>query len=238
MTLQNRTVVITGASGGLGSQLAADLGHAGANLALLERNPAKLAALVQSLGLADQRIFTHAVDFLDADAARSAAEAVVARYGRVDGLIHVVGGWIGGKTLVETPATDLASMLNQHVWTTFNALQAFVPHLIANRWGRILAIGSSSATRPNAKSSAYAAGKAGQEALILTLSQELKGTGVTANVVLVRTIDNKREKMSNPKPENSNWSTPEELSGVIQFLLSDAAATINGAKLPVFGSYA
>ncbi|MGE5603946.1 MAG: SDR family NAD(P)-dependent oxidoreductase [Nitrososphaerales archaeon] len=237
MTLENRTVVIAGASGGIGSQLVADLGHAGANLALLEREPAKLASLVQSLGLQDRSVFTHPVDLLDGDAARSAAGAVLARYGRVDALIHVVGGWVGGKTLVDTPAADVVSMLNQHVWTTFNALQAFVPHLVANQWGRILAIGTPAATRPNAKGSAYAAGKAGQEALMLTLSQELKGTGVTANLLLVRTIDNKREKVSSPKPENSNWSTPEELSSVVQFFLSDAAATINGAKLPVFGSY-
>jgi NAD(P)-dependent dehydrogenase (short-subunit alcohol dehydrogenase family) len=237
MTLENRAVVITGASGGLGSQLAADLGHAGANLALLERDPAKLAGLVQSLGLPDQRMLTHAVDLLDGDAARAAAEAVVARYGRVDVLIHVVGGWVGGQTLADTPAADLASMLNQHVWTTFNVLQAFVPRLVTNHWGRILVIGSPAAARPSAKGSAYAAGKAGQEALMLTLSQELKGTGVTANLLLVRTIDNKREKLSDPKPENASWSTPEELSAVVQFLLSDAAATINGAKVPVFGSY-
>jgi NAD(P)-dependent dehydrogenase (short-subunit alcohol dehydrogenase family) len=129
-------------------------------------------------------------------------------------------------------------MLNQHVWTTFNVLQAFVPRLVANHWGRVLMIGSPSAARPSAKGSAYAAGKAGQEALLLALSQELKGTGVTANLILVRTIDAKREKVSAPALENAGWSTPEELSAVVQFLLSDPAATINGAKLPVFGSYA
>ncbi len=238
MSLENRTVVITGASGGLGSQLAKDLGQAGANLALLERDPAKLAAVVESLGLPPGRVLTHTVDLLDGDAARVAADAVANHFGHVDALIHVVGGWVGGKTLAATPAGDLAMMLNQHVWTTFNVLQAFVPHLVANRWGRILAIGSPAASRPSAKGSAYAAGKAGQEALLLTLSQELKGTGVTANLLLARTIDAKREKVSAPGPENASWSTPEEISAVVQFLLSDAGGTINGAKLPVFGSYA
>jgi short-subunit dehydrogenase len=78
MTLENRTVVITGASGGLGSQLAADLGRAGANLALLERDPAKLGAVVASLGLPAGRVFTYAVDLLDSAASRAAAQAVVA----------------------------------------------------------------------------------------------------------------------------------------------------------------
>jgi NAD(P)-dependent dehydrogenase (short-subunit alcohol dehydrogenase family) len=163
---------------------------------------------------------------------------VLDRFGRADILLHLVGGWVGGKTLVETPASDLESMLNQHVRTTFNALQAFVPHMVANRWGRILVVGTAAASRPSAKGSAYAAAKAGQEALMLTASQELKGTGVTANLLLVRTIDVKREKVSAPSKENETWSTPEEISAVVRFLLSDEAATINGAKLPMFGSYA
>jgi NAD(P)-dependent dehydrogenase (short-subunit alcohol dehydrogenase family) len=238
MALENRTAVITGASGGLGSQLAADLGAAGANLALLERDPGKLASVVASLGLPAGRVLTHAVDLLDGDAAKTAAAAVVGNYGHIDVLIHVVGGWTGGKTVVDTPAADLVSMLNQHVWTTFNVLQAFVPHLVANRWGRIVMVGSTAATRPGAKGSAYAAGKAGQEALLLGLSQELKGTGVTSNLLLVKTIDAKRERLSSPGPENAAWSTPEELSAIVQFLLSEAASGINGAKLPVFGSYA
>lgn len=238
MALENRTVVITGASGGLGAQLAADLGHAGANLVLLERDSGKLVTVASSLALPPGRVLTHAVDLLDGDAARTAAAAVVSNYGRVDVLIHVVGGWVGGTTLADTPAADLVSMLNQHVWTTFNVLQAFVPHLVANRWGRIVMVGSTAATRPGAKGSAYAAGKAGQEALLLGLSQELKGTGVTANLLLVKTIDAKREKISSPGPENATWSTPEELSAIVQFLLSGAASGINGAKVPVFGSYA
>jgi NAD(P)-dependent dehydrogenase (short-subunit alcohol dehydrogenase family) len=237
MSLENRTAVITGASGGLGSALARDLGAAGVNLALLERDPAKLAALVESLGLADARVLTQTVDLLDGAAARSAADAVLARYGRIDILLHVVGGWTGGKLLVDTAVDDLQSMLNQHVWTSFNVLQAFVPHLIKNGWGRIVMITAPAATRPSSKGSAYATGKAGQEALMLALSQELKGTGVTANLLQVRQIDGKREKATAPRAENSWWSTPEELSAAVQYLLSDAAGSVNGATIPMHGSF-
>ena len=72
---------------------------------------------------------------------------------------------------------------------------------------------------------------------MLTLSQEVKGTGVTANLLQARTIDIKHEKVSAPSPDNSTWTTPEEMSAAILFLLSDEGATINGAKLPMFGSY-
>lgn len=127
-------------------------------------------------------------------------------------------------------------MLNQHVWTSFNVTQTFVPHMVKNGWGRIVMITSPFSARPNAKGGPYAIGKAGQESLMLALSQELKGTGVTANLLQAKTIDAKREKISNPTPDNASWTTPEELTSAILYLLSDEAGTINGAKIPMHGS--
>ena len=71
----------------------------------------------------------------------------------------------------------------------------------------------------------------------MTLSQELKGTSVTANLLQAKTIDVKREKVSNPTPENASWTTPEELTAGVLYLLSDEASTVNGAKIPLYGSY-
>jgi len=161
---------------------------------------------------------------------------VAAKFGRADILLHLVGGWTGGKTLLEAGADQLTFMLNQHIWTSFNVIQAFVPLLVKNGWGRIVMISSPFASRPVAKGGPYAIGKAGQEALLLTLSQELKGTGVTANLLQAKTIDTKREKVSTPSAENSSWTTPEELTASILYLLSDEATTVNGAKIPLYGS--
>lgn len=237
MTLEHRVAVITGATGGLGSQLARDLAARGARLALLDLDSARLEALASSLSLPEERVLTRVVNLLDPSETRLAAEAVAARFGRIDILLHLVGGWTGGKTLTEAPAEDLAFMLNQHVWTSFHVVQAFVPHLVANGWGRVVMVTSPYAARPSAKGGPYAIGKAGQEALMLTLSQELQGTGVTANVVQAKTIDVKREKVSAPTPQNAAWSTPEELSAAILYLLSDEAGAVNGARLPLYGSY-
>jgi NAD(P)-dependent dehydrogenase (short-subunit alcohol dehydrogenase family) len=236
MSLEKRTVVITGASGALGSSLAREVASAGANLALLERSEEKLAALVDSLGLAPERVLAHPVDLSDPLATEAAAQAVAERFGRVDALLHLVGGWTGGKPLLQTEPAELDTMLNQHVRTSFNALRAFTPHLLRNGWGRIVMVSTPLAARPGAKNSAYVAGKAGQEALMLTLAHELKGTGVTANLLLVAAIDTQREKVTAPAPGNANWSTPEELSAAVMFLLSDTAATVNGARLPMNGS--
>jgi len=237
MALENRTAVITGATGGLGTTLTRDLSPLKLNLALLDMDADKLDALTKIIGLPESRVLTRTVNLLNAAETRSAAEAVAAKFGRVDILLHVVGGWTGGKTLLEAPRSDLEFMLNQHVWSSFNVTQAFVPHLIKNRWGRIIMVTSPFASRPNAKGGPYAIGKAGQEALLLTLSQELKGTGVTANMLQARSIDVRREKVSAPTVDNATWTTPEEISAAVQYLLSDAASTVNGAKIPMHGNY-
>lgn len=237
MGLQNRVAVITGATGGLGTQLAHDLAARDARLALLGREAARLETLASSLSLSSEKVLTYPVNLLDLEETRRAAEAIAAHFGRMDILLHLVGGWTGGRTLVASEAEDLTFMLNQHVWTSFHVVQAFVPHLLRNGWGRVVMVSSPSATRPSARGGPYAIGKAGQEALILTLSQELQGTGVTANLIQVRAIDLKGEKLSAPTPQNATWSTPEEISAAILYLLSEEAAGVNGARLPLYGSY-
>jgi NAD(P)-dependent dehydrogenase (short-subunit alcohol dehydrogenase family) len=227
MSLNHRTAVISGAGGELGSALAHELAARGANLALLGRSLPKLEVLRRALALPEDRVLARGVDLLSADEAGAAAEAVAARFGRVDILLHVVGGWTGGKTLLETDPAELQSMLEQHVWTSFHATRAFLPHLLANGWGRVVMITSPFAARPNAKGGPYAIGKAGQEALMLTLSQELRGTGVTANLLQAKAID--REKPSS--------TTPEQLAAAVLYLLSEEAGAISGAKIPLFGSY-
>lgn len=231
------TIVITGAAGGLGAALASAFAADGHNLALLGRRVEVLDALAATLPAAPDRVFTHAVDLLDPAAAHSAAGAVAARFGAIGVLVHLVGGWTGGKTVVASLADDLASMLDKHVWSSFNALQAFVPHMVAAGYGRIVMITSPAGTRPSAKGGAYAIGKAGQEALMLTLSQELRGSGVTANVLQVKMIDVERSKVTAPSADNAAWTTPEEIAAAIRYLLSDEGAAVNGAKLPLFGAY-
>src|SRR6478672_9445995 len=142
MGLENRVAIVTGATGGLGSVVARRLADEGARLALFSTNQQKLDRLAGELGLATDRYLSRAFDFTDADAAQSAADAVIKKFGRADILLNLVGGWTGGKSTVDVPAEELSNMLNQHVWTTFNLAKAFVPHLVANKWGRVVVVSS------------------------------------------------------------------------------------------------
>ena len=234
-SLQGRVAVITGATGSLGSVVAHSLGEQGVRLALFGTNAERLEKLVGDLKLPEEQVLTGAFDFTDSEAAGGAVDAVLERFGRVDMLVHLVGGWTGGTELKDVPASDLSNMLNQHVWTTFYLAQAFVPPLVANGWGRIIVVSSPLASKPPAKMGPYVAAKAAQEALVMTMAREVAGTGVTANVLHVRTIDAKHERDQQPTPKNANWTTPEEINAAVLFLCSDEAHVVHGARIPLYG---
>lgn len=235
MIEKDRVAVITGATGNLGRVVAKALAAEGARLALTGTNAGRLNALVGELDLSEDRVLTGVFDFTEPRAAGQAAERVLEKFGRADMLLHLVGGWTGGKSVVDVPASDLADMLDQHVWTTYYLAQAFVSPLVANGWGRIIVVSSPYASNPPANMAPYVAGKAAEEALVLTVAKEVAGTGVTANVLQVRSIDAKHERDREPTPKNANWTTPEEITSAILYLCSDDAHVINGARLPLYG---
>ncbi len=171
---------------------------------------------------------------------RAAAEAVVDtvadRFGRTDALVHLIGGYHGGQPVVEVPDAEVQAMLSQHLWTTLNMARAVVPRMTDGGWGRVVAVSSPMASTPAKAVAPYAVGKAAQEALLSGLAREVAGTGVTANVILVRQIDVEHERDASPSPKNAWWTTPEEISATIGYLLSDESAAVNGAKIPLYGN--
>jgi NAD(P)-dependent dehydrogenase (short-subunit alcohol dehydrogenase family) len=236
MTLEDRVAIVTGANGPAGHAVAAALAAAGARLAAVGTRLDGLRSLAVELGLAEDRFMPIVADLRDAGRTRTAVDEVAAGFGRIDILAHLVGGWTGGRTVVETPESDFRSMLDQHLMTTLHVVQAVVPRMTAAGWGRIVAVSSPVATDHRPGVSAYAAGKAAEEAILGTLARELVGTGVTANVLQVRTIDAARERLSAPGPKNRSWTLPEEIAAAVVFLCGDGAAALNGARIPLTGA--
>lgn len=223
--MDNRVIVITGATGALGSKTAHTFAARGHALILLDNDQAKLDSLTRDLNLSAERLFAAVVDLRNGDAVRATAEAVAARFGGIHALIHLVGGWVGGKTLVDSNPADLDFMLGQHVWTTFHLFQAFTPQLVKNQWGRVIVVSASTVPNPPGNTGIYTAAKAAQENLVLTLSAELKDQGVTANIVQVRAIDT---------TGSGKGTTPEEIVAAMMYLFSDEASKISGARIPVY----
>lgn len=221
----SKTIVVTGATGALGSLTAKTFAAQGHSLVLLAHDSNKLDSLARELNLPSERLFPSVVDLRDGDAVYSAGQAVSAKFGGVHALIHLVGGWLGGKTIPETSADEMDSMLGQHVWTTFHLFQAFMPLLAKSGWGRVITVSPSTVSRPLAKRGAYTAAKAAQENLMLSLAAELKDSNVTANIIQVKAID----------VENKGaGTTPEEIVAAMLYLFSDEAGKVNGARLPLY----
>ncbi|HVF25436.1 MAG TPA: SDR family NAD(P)-dependent oxidoreductase [Anaerolineales bacterium] len=222
---QNRVVVITGATGALGIKAAHAFVARGDSLALLDHNQDRLDSLTRDLNLSAERLFATVVELRDAAAVHSTTEAIAAKFGRIDALIHLVGGWVGGKTLPESSAEDMEFMLSQHVWTTFHLFQSLGPKLAANGWGRVMIVSASTVPKPPEKRGIYSAAKAAQENLVLTLSAELKDKGVTANIIQVKAIDVEKKGAG---------TTPDEIVAVMLYLFSDEAGKVNGARIPLY----
>jgi NAD(P)-dependent dehydrogenase (short-subunit alcohol dehydrogenase family) len=209
----------------LGHLTAKTFAERGHSLVLLGTDQARLDSLVRDLNLPEERVFTSVVDLRDGGAVHSAAEAVSAKFGGVNALIHLVGGWTGGRTLPETRADDMESMLGQHVWTTFHLFRAFSPKLAPSGWGRVIVVSASTVPNPPGKTGPYTAAKAAQENLTLTLAAELKAHNVTANIIQVRSIDVKND---------GKGTTPEEIIAAMLYLFSDEAGKITGARIPLY----
>jgi NAD(P)-dependent dehydrogenase (short-subunit alcohol dehydrogenase family) len=221
----NKVVVITGATGALGRKTAHAFAESGDSLVLLDNDQTKLDSLVNELNLPEDRLFTSVVDLRNGQAVHDSAEAVANKFGRVHALIHLVGGWTGGKTISETGEGDLTFMLNQHVWTTFHLFQAFTPKLAANGWGRVVVVSKSTVNNPTGKEGVYAAAKAAQENLVLTLAAELKQSNVTANIIQVKAID---------VDDKGTGTTPDVIVAAIQYLFSEQAGKVSGARIPLY----
>ena len=230
-----RVVLVTGATGALGQVAIERFGREGARIAGVGRERAALDAAAARAGVPAERWLSVVGELTDAQAALAVADAVTDRWGRIDVLLHLVGGWTGGTDVVDLAPDEIRRMLDQHLWTTLNVVQAVVPGMVQRGFGRVLAVSSPFAAEPGGRSGSYSVAKAAQEALIRSLAREVAGSGVTANIVIVRTIDAKHERESAPSPKNARWTTPEEIADVLAFLASPAADAVNGARVPLDG---
>jgi NAD(P)-dependent dehydrogenase (short-subunit alcohol dehydrogenase family) len=235
MNLNGKVAVIAGATGGLGQVVTTHLAEAGMKLVLLGRDEGRLTKLLDELGLDPDDHLTAAIDLTRSEGLADVTDRVQEKFGRADLLINLVGGWTGGKTVEEVEAEAVQTMIDQHLWSTFHLSRAFVPLMAVNNWGRVVVVSSPTANDPRAKSAPYAVGKAAQEALMLTLSKELAGSGVTANIIQVSSIDVDGRRDKDPE-KYAAWTTPDEIVAAIKYLCSKAGGRMNGARLPLYGN--
>lgn len=226
MPFSDRTVLLTGASGNLGRAVAAAFARRHANLVLLDRRRATQE---------DGGHFFLAVDLLDAASVHAAVAQAAERFGRIDVLCNLAGGFRMGAPVHETSAADWDFLLDVNARSILHTASAVVPRMLAAGGGRIVNVGAYAAQRGAARMGAYVASKSAVIRLTETMAAELREHSINVNCVLPTIIDTPENRAAMPDADPRRWVAPQELAEVIVFLASDAARAIHGAALPVTG---
>jgi NAD(P)-dependent dehydrogenase (short-subunit alcohol dehydrogenase family) len=232
MTFKNQTVIITGAAGNLGQAVAARFAAEGANLALLDLNQAALDK-VPTTGAGD--VLRQIADLSDTVSVSAAIGAVIARFGRIDALCNIAGGFHMGEKVHEMPADRWDFMMELNAGSVLRMAQAVVPHMLKAGGGKIVNIGANSALSGKAEMGAYVASKSAVIRLTETMAAELRRHNINVNCVLPSVIDTPQNRAAMPKADPRKWVEPAALADVLLFLCSPAARAIHGAAIPVVG---
>ena len=232
MTFSPKTVVVTGAAGNLGRAIAAAFEARGANLAVVGRTKESLAA---ALGPESERRLFVAADLLDQATLDSAVQLVRSRFGRIDVLCNIAGGFRMGSPVHETSDADWDFLMDINARTLLHAVRAVVPQMLAAGGGKIVNVGAFAAQKGVAQMGAYVAAKSAVIRLTEAMAAELRDKNINVNCVLPTIIDTPENRAGMPKADPSRWVAPVDLANVIVFLASEEARAIHGAALPVTG---
>jgi NAD(P)-dependent dehydrogenase (short-subunit alcohol dehydrogenase family) len=231
--LDGRVVAIAGVAGGLGPVVAERLAGAGATVAGADVSRERIDEVGAGLGLAPERWDGRAVDLLDEAATREWCAALLERFGQVDALLHLVGGWRGGQPLHEEPLADWDLLHDLLIRSVQQTTRAFHDALLAGEQGRFVLISSKQAQAPSNTNAAYAAAKAAAEAWTLALADGFEGTTATANIIVVDAILTPRMREESPGEDFPTFTSAEQIAEAIAFLCSGAAEKMNGQRLPL-----
>jgi NAD(P)-dependent dehydrogenase (short-subunit alcohol dehydrogenase family) len=229
--LEGRVIAIAGAAGGLGPSVAKRLAAGGATIAATDVSQERFDALHADLELSEERFDARVVDLLDEQAAREWAVDLRERFGGVDALLHLVGGWRGGQPLAEAPLSDYEWLHDLLVRTVQHTTRAFHDALAASDHGRFVLVSSSQAQTPEGTNASYAAAKAAAESWTLALADSFKDTAATANIIVVNAILTPRMRQEDPDKPFRSFTSAEQIAEAIAFVCTDAAAKMNGKRL-------
>jgi NAD(P)-dependent dehydrogenase (short-subunit alcohol dehydrogenase family) len=224
--VKDKVVFVTGAKGGLGTFVTQQFLSAGATVVGASRSITKEE-------FSEANFVPLAVDFTKAAGVLAAIDSIVSRFGKLDVLVHVLGGFAGGKTVAETDDATWQQMDDLNLTSAFYVLRASIPHLRKSGKGRIVVIGSLAAAEPHAGLGAYVTFKTALQMLVRTVALENKDSGLTANLILPGTMDTPANRKAMPSEDSSKWLQPGAVADLALWLAGDGTAHITGMSIPI-----
>jgi NAD(P)-dependent dehydrogenase (short-subunit alcohol dehydrogenase family) len=226
--MKGKTVLVTGANGGLGLFVTQAFLDAGATVVGTSRK-------IQSSDFKNAAFAATAADISTPEGTKGLVDQVIARFGRIDVLAHTVGAFTGGQSIADTDDATFRKMFDVNFNSAFYLLRAVIPGMRKTGNGRIIAIGSRAAMDPGPGVGAYSASKAALVSLIRTVAAENKDAGMTANIILPGTIDTPANRRAIPNADVSKWVKPAKIASLVVWLAGEAGIDVNGAVIPVYG---
>lgn len=230
------SALIAGGTGGLGRAVSLALLEEGADVVVTYRQEKEFSVLQNDSAPHSSKLTGQQVDVTDETAVRQLIDGVVGKHGRLDILVNSIGAYAGGTRLWETEPKVFDTMLALNLRSGYILSKAAVPAMLKQKTGSIVNVASKAAIEHAAGAAAYAASKAAALAMMDSLAEDLRGTGVRANSILPSIIDTAANRRAMPGADFAKWPKPEEIARVILYLCSDDAKLIHGAAIPVYGS--
>jgi len=232
---EGKVVLVAGGTGGLGRAVTLAFLEEGAKVVATYRKQEELDALKIAAGLKTAVLDGFAVDVTDEAAVRQLIEKIVGKYRRLDAMVNAVGGYAGGMKLWELETKVFEQMLALNLRSGYALSRAAVRAMLKEGHGAIVNVASKAAVDHAGGAAGYAASKSAAVALLDSLAEDLKGSGVRVNTILPSIIDTEANRKAMPKADFAKWPKPEDIARVILFLCSDDARVIHGSAIPVYG---
>jgi len=242
MNLEGRVALVTGASQGIGHACALHLARQGASVAVAARNQQKLEELVVTITAAHGKAAAFPVDVADEEQVKAAVKSVIAHFGKIDILVNNAG-ITRDQLVMRMKRADWDAVLNTNLTSAFLCIQAVIPSMLKQRWGRIINITSVFGQMGQAGQANYAASKAGLIGLTMAIAREVASRNITSNAIAPGFIETSMTAVLNEEFKQAavkqiplgRVGTPEDIASAVAFLASDEASYITGHVLNVNG---
>lgn len=233
--MKDKIVVVTGGAGNLGTAAVKRFYGAGARVAVIDRERDMVTSVFgDEIPEGDYCLYV-AGNLLDEASVAEMTQKIMDRFGRIDVLINIAGGFSMGPPLHETPLKTFEFMMDLNAKSVFLMCRAVIPHMLDQGGGKIVSTAARAGLKGAAKMGPYTASKAAVIRLTEAMAAELRDDNINVNCIMPGTIDTPGNRKDMPNADFGKWVQPESLAGVFFFLATDQARDINGAAIPVYG---
>jgi len=232
LDMQESVAIVTGAGGNLGRAVSAAFLRAGARVVMVHR---KVDATFGKSDVDQGRQLAVVADLTDASSAKRAVDQAFSRWGRLDVLCNIAGGFAMGTQAHATPGEVWRRMFELNVMTAVHMAAGVVPRMITAGKGAIVNVGAASSMRGQAQMAAYAVAKNGVVRLTECMSAELHPLGISVTCLLPTVIDTAQNRAAMPDADTSRWTSPDDIASIILWLTSDAAYSCSGDAFNISG---